>query len=386
MLNIPKEIYIFIIYPKSKDIQNNEMAFKDKKVLIQNIYTEKNEKFQKDNIVILKYTVKNDAKKPSKKEDTNAKKPSKKEDKKVKIEFMADKEKKINYLIEFELANKTFIYEPKLTNMGGFYGTKKVIPQDTLSFSEKMNIFYSAITKEDENEESLSSLYKDSIALYGKNPTFEFLINLFVKVYNNLDICKLLLKEFKNNLKKESQKNEINNENIQKFKDTFQEICDKSENKIKENLDIITDYYGLILCYLNNYNFPKFSEIVKHLYAQDSTILFQILLTYKSYFKKDIKVDEKLLDEFIEYTAGKTYNELTESGLIYLKNLKLFLKIINKNKEKLIDIENFKPIQSTNHLENKIAQKDLNEIIELLNDIMEFSNEKKYLGKINSKL
>ena len=113
MLNIPKEIYIFIIYPKSKDIQNNEMAFKDKKVLIQNIYTEKNEKFQKDNIVILKYTVKNDAKKPSKKEDTNAKNPSKKEDKKVKIEFMADKEKKINYLIEFELANKTFIYEPK---------------------------------------------------------------------------------------------------------------------------------------------------------------------------------------------------------------------------------------------------------------------------------
>ena len=183
MLNIPKEIYIFIIYPKSKDIQNNEMAFKDKKVLIQNIYTEKNEKFQKDNIVILKYTVKNDAKKPSKKEDTNAKKPSKKEDtnaknpskkedKKVKIEFMADKEKKINYLIEFELANKTFIYEPKLTNMGGFYGTKKVIPQDTLSFSEKMNIFYSSLTKKAQNGELLSSLYKDSIALYGNNPTF----------------------------------------------------------------------------------------------------------------------------------------------------------------------------------------------------------------------
>jgi len=130
---------------------------------------------------------------------------------------------------------------------------------------------------------------------------------------------------------------------------------------------------------LNNYNFPKFSETVKHLYAKDSTILFQILLTYKSYFKKDIKVDEKTLDEFMEYTDGKTYNKLTESGLIYLKNLKLFLKIINKNKEKLIDIENFKPIQSTNHLENKIEQKDLNEIIELLNDVMEFSIEKNQL-------
>ena len=54
MLNIPKEIYIFIIYPKSKDIQNNEISFKDKKVLIQNIYTEKNEKFKKKKILMLK--------------------------------------------------------------------------------------------------------------------------------------------------------------------------------------------------------------------------------------------------------------------------------------------------------------------------------------------
>ena len=189
----------------------------------------------------------------------------------------------------------------------------------------------------------------------------------------------MLLKEFKNSLKKESQKNEINTENLLKFKDTFQDICDNSENKIKENQDIIADYYGLILCYLNNYNFPKFSEIVKHLYAQDSTFLFQILLTYKLYFKKDIKVDEKILDEFIEYTAGRTYNDLTESGLIYLKNLKLFLKILNKNKEKLIEIENFKPIQSTYNLENKMAQKDINEVIELANNIIDFSIDKKQL-------
>ena len=377
-MNSTKDIYIFIIYPKNKDIQNNEITFKDKKALIQNVYTEKNEKYKKDNLVVLKYTMKKDAKKlASKKEDTKEKKVNKKEQ--VKIEFIADKEKKINYIIEFELGDKTFIYEPKLINSGGFYGTKKVIPQNALSYSEKMNIFYSALTKEAENEETLSYLYKDSMVLYGKNPTFEFLVNLFVKVYNNLDLCKLLLKEFKNSLKKESQKNEINNENLLKFKDTFQDICDKSENKIKENQDIITDYYGLILCYLNHYNFPKFSEIVKHLYAQDSTILFKILLTYKSYFKKDIKVDEKILDEFIGYAAGQTYNDLTENGLIYLKNLKLFLKILNKNKEKLIDIENFKPIQSTNNLENKMAQKDINEIIELTNDIIDFSIEKNQL-------
>lgn len=39
---------------------------------------------KKKNIVVLKYTVKNDAKKPSKKEDTNAKKPSKKKIQKIK--------------------------------------------------------------------------------------------------------------------------------------------------------------------------------------------------------------------------------------------------------------------------------------------------------------
>lgn len=90
--------------------------------------------------------------------------------------------------------------------------------------------------------------------------------------------------------------------------------------------------------------FQKFSELVKHLYAQDSTILFQILITYKSYFKKDIKVEEKILDEFIKFTAGRIFNDLTSSGLIYLKNLKIFLRIIKNNMEKLINIENFKPL------------------------------------------
>ena len=138
--------------------------------------------------MVLKYTMKKDAKKIApKKEESKEKKVTKKEKDQVKIEFIADKEKKINYIIEFELGDKTFIYEPKLTNSGGFYGTKKVIPQNALSYSEKMNIFYSALTKEAENEEALSYLYKDSIAFYGRNPTFEFLINLFVKVYNNLD-------------------------------------------------------------------------------------------------------------------------------------------------------------------------------------------------------
>ena len=154
----------------------------------------------------------------------------------------------------------------------------------------------------------------------------------------------------------------------------------ENDNAIKENPEISVDYYGLILCYIYNYDFSKFSELVKHIYAQDSNILFQILLTYKSYLKKDIKIEEKILEEFIKFTAGKTYKDLVEGGLIYLKNLKLFLNIINKNKEKLISIENFKPLPIKNtsgikpyELLEKIKEHPT--IKPLIKDIMEFSQE-----------
>ena len=140
-----------------------------------------------------------------------------------------------------------------------------------------MNLFYTVLNKENDNNEMLNNLYKDTIQLYRKVPTFEFLINIFARVYNNIDICFLLLKEFKATLEKDSQKHHIIFENLKKLKDLFKEICDKSENiiqKFKEildksdnNSDYSTDYYGLILCYLNNYDFDKFTEIINHLYV-----------------------------------------------------------------------------------------------------------------------
>ena len=122
--------------------------------------------------------------------------------------------------------------------------------------------------------------------------TLTLLINIIVKIFNNLDLCKLLFIEYKKILKKSQNNDKITlNENLQCFKDKFQEIYEKAENDkiIKENPDISTDYYGFILCYNCYYDFSKFSELVKHIYAQDSDILFQILLAYKSYLKKEIK-------------------------------------------------------------------------------------------------
>lgn len=63
--------------------------------------------------------------------------------------------------------------------------------------------------------------------------------------------------------------------------------------KIKEDSNLKIDYYGLILYYDYNYNFVHFSEIINHIYAQDSET-FRILLIYRAYFKKDIKVDKTI--------------------------------------------------------------------------------------------
>ena len=130
------------------------------------------------------------------------------------------------------------------------------------------------------------------------------------------------------------------------------------------------DYYGLILCYYSNYDSPEISKLVKYIYDQDSDILFQILFTYKFYLKKNIS-DEKILEEFIKLTASKTYKDLVESGLIYLKNLELFLNIINKNKEKLISMKNFQTLQ----IKNLESPKNIKEIILLLKEIINFSRE-----------
>ena len=92
------------------------------------------------------------------------------------------------------------------------------------------------------------------------------------------------------------------------------------------------------------------------------------------YFKNDIKVEEKILTEFIKFTAGRTYKELIENELVYLKNLKIFLKIIDINKNKIIQNEKFKPIELNNLKNNKIENKDINEILE---NLIKFSEEKK---------
>ena len=73
------------------------------------------------------------------------------------------------------------------------------------------------------------------------------------------------------------------------------------------------------MIYLNNYDSEKFSKVFEHLYFHDNSILFEIELTYKSYFK-----EWKIFGRIWDFEAYITIKELTESVLLYIKNLNLF--------------------------------------------------------------
>ena len=137
------------------------------------------------------------------------------------------------------------------------------------------------------------------------------------------------------------------------------------------------DFYGIILCYLNNYNNEIFLEVFEKLFTNNKEILFDILLKYKSYFKTPINMKINYLNEFINFSTNKEYKEFKENGLSYFTGIHTFLKVIEQNKEKIISMKDFQPIEFPNiELETQI---NIKEIIGLIIDIIEFSKEKKKL-------
>jgi hypothetical protein len=115
----------------------------------------------------------------------------------------------------------------------------------------------------------------------------------------------------------------------------------------------------------------------KKLYEKDKKILFHILSKYKFYFKNQINMEINYLNELIDFSTSLQYEEFKENVIFYLRGINTFLKVIDNNKEKISIIEKFHPIEFPKiELE---SQANINEIIELINEIIEFSEEKKVL-------
>ena len=210
--------------------------------------------------------------------------------------------------------------------------------QNQISLSEKMEIFVESLSK---NKELFNKFYEDTIELYSLYPKFDFLIEIFIKVYENKNLCPLLLNKFKIfNDKLESGHNDPRKQNIflnktlEKCKDVFIQISKKSNDLIRENQYNPIEFYGLIFCYLNNYDYENFQDLFKKLINNSKETLFEILLIYIYFFKNPIINYEGFFNEFMGYVAtNKTYKDFTQKCLSYFKDIYEFFVAIDSTSQ-----------------------------------------------------
>ena len=275
-----------------------------------------------------------------------------------------------NYKIMFDTKEKTFIFKLRLiqdtTNLN----------QDKIGYVEKMNYYIEALKKTNEINK-IETLYKDSINLYSKLQCFHLLINIFINIYNT-SLCKILLDEYnktRNNAKLFEQKLEL--QNSEQIHNHLNEIFKKKENIISSNSLNKIDFYGLILSIYNNLFYDNFEEKFIELYKNDKYTIIEVLLKYKKLFKNNIYLTKEILNEIIQYSADKSYEEFRDNGLFFLRHINLFLDVINNNKDKIIAIKDFIPIDIIEI--EKSQEIDLKNIVKILDDILEFSEENKLL-------
>ena len=137
-------------------------------------------------------------------------------------------------------------------------------------------------------------------------------------------------------------KNIDRNKGLENYKEEFKKITSFSEKLIKENSYEPLQFYGIILCYLNYYDFETFLELLDKLYLKNTDILFSIL--FDELIKKSLNSEDKEYYDLLKDIYSKeikkindiNYHEsffeyiLSESEIIYKSNevLRLLLKTL----------------------------------------------------------
>ena len=200
--NTSKELneYFFLIYfTNIKEIQDNDIKFKNEKNEPKCIFTKKIE--PKDGnpklIKIFKYSF------------------EKKEMMKKNFEFsLSSKEYQLEIKNKKEKSFFNFVFRVVLREKGVFGSG---VEQNEINIYDQMNYFIEALNRNKETDK-LDLLYLDSIFLYSKKPNFHFLITIFVNVYNT-NYCSKLLEEFNKKIDEPLQKDKIMEENLDKYKE-----------------------------------------------------------------------------------------------------------------------------------------------------------------------
>ena len=86
---------------------------------------------------------------------------------------------------------------------------------------------------------------------------------------------------------KDIQKHNDRKSYLKLYIENFNDICSEAEKLIDCDEDYFINYYGIILCYLNFYDYNKFSDIVKKLSKSNPKRLYEIMLIFNEHFKKN---------------------------------------------------------------------------------------------------
>ena len=278
------------------------------------------------------------------------------------------------YIISFEYKGNSFIYDVNLDFGKKIIDIRRKINQSK-EYKEKMDFFIEAL-KENKEMDIIDELYKDTIELYSKKKIFSFLIPLFLKIYEKKDLCSELLNTFRkmNEDPKDSGKNMDRKSFLGDYLPDFKEIASKADKLIEDNKYNIIEFYGIILCYLNSYDYNYFSSIVKDLFKNKPEDLFEILLIYSNHFKNPINQNNFFFYKFINYAIEKKEFEIFERGLDFIKDIETYITVIDKNKEEFYKKYNSKKINEIIRLDNLKFKKN-NEKNDEKNEVDEISTK-----------
>ena len=174
-------LYFFILYPRKKKDDSNDIIFvdpeNDKPICIFEDETYQNQIYYYKKIF---------------KVDKSLGKGKKKTQ--YHFEFEIGDEK---YIISFDSKGSIFVYDVVLEAGKRIIDIRRKINQNIIEYNEKMDYFIEALKKIRE-ENKIDDLYKETIDLYSKKKGFSFLISIFLKIYKNKkDLCNDLMKKFK---------------------------------------------------------------------------------------------------------------------------------------------------------------------------------------------
>ena len=257
------------------------------------------------------------------------------------FEFEINDEK---YIIWFDSKGNNFIYEVNLDVGKKIIDIRRKVIQGK-DYYKTMEYFIKALEKD--SKELIDKFYKETIKLYANKKGFILLIELFIRIYMKKDLCSELLGIFKTNVSNPKDNSKIMDRPkiLEDYSSKFKQLISEANTIIENNGYDFIEFYGLLLCYLNNYDFKTFCSTINELNIKKPKELYDILLIYKEQFINQFNQDYEFYNNFISYTILNKDFLVFEKGLNYIRDIETFLSIIDDNKEKIVEKYNSKIIK-----------------------------------------